>query len=257
MSRDDSSREHQVDQVIATYLRAVDAGEAPCPLEVIANHPDVASELADFFISREQFAQLAEPLQATLNGSVPEPESDFHSTRKLNVHGDAGLRTFGDYELLEEIARGGMGVVYKARQTSLKRIVAVKMILAGQLATNDDIQRFRAEAESAASLDHPGIVPIHEVGEIDGQHFFSMGYVDGTSLAAWLRDGPMPAQTAARWLSQICRAVQFAHEHEVVHRDLKPANILLESKDTTDDFTGDAIRARITDFDWRSVYRAI
>ena len=248
MSGDDNSRERRVDQVIASYLKAVDAGVAPGPLEVIANHPDVASELAEFFVNREQFAQLAEPLQSDLTGALPQPESEFHSTTRSNIQNGPGSRSFGDYELLDEIARGGMGVVYKARQTSLKRIVAVKMILAGRLAAPDDVQRFRAEAEAAASLDHPGIVPIYEVGEIDGQHFFSMAYVDGTSLAVQLRDGPMAARTAAQWLSQICEAVQMAHEHGVVHRDLKPANILLELKDTTDDLTGDAIRVRITDF---------
>jgi fibronectin-binding autotransporter adhesin len=124
---------------------------------------------------------------------------------------------FGDYKLIEEIARGGMGVVYKARQASLNRTVAVKMILAGELATPAEVDRFHAEAQAAANLDHPGIVPIFEVGEAHGQHYFSMGYVEGRSLAERLADGPLPARDAAKLVRQLCDAVQYAHERHVVH----------------------------------------
>ena len=121
-----------------------------------------------------------------------------------------------------------MGVVFKARQMSLNRVVAVKMILAGQLASADDVVRFHAEAEAAANLDHPGIVPIFEVGELQGQHYFSMGYVAGQSLSALVADGPLSPVAAARLMRVVCDAVQYAHEHQVIHRDLKPANILLD-----------------------------
>jgi hypothetical protein len=148
------------------------------------------------------------------------------------------LTTFGDYELLDEIARGGMGVVYRARQVSLDRVVAVKMLLLGQFAAPTVFQRFRAEAVAAASLQHPNIVAIHEVGTHDGQPFFAMDYVVGRNLADLVRDRPLPTRAAAQYLVKIARAVQYAHEHGILHRDLKPANILIDESD----------EPRITDF---------
>jgi zinc protease len=137
------------------------------------------------------------------------------------------LRDFGDYELLEEISRGGMGVVYKARQGSLKRTVAIKMILAGQMAGPEDIRRFRTEAEAAAQLQHPNIVAIHEIGEHDGQHYFSMDYVEGTSLAALARENPVPAKQAAEIVKTVAEAIHYAHTKGILHRDLKPSNVLM------------------------------
>jgi len=148
------------------------------------------------------------------------------------------LKSFGDYEIIEETARGGMGVVYKARQLSLNRVVAVKMILSGALAGDSERRRFRTEAETAARLQHPNIVAIHEVGEHEGHPFFSMDFVEGQSLAEIARHQPLPATRAARYLKTIAEAVQFAHSRGVLHRDLKPSNILIDQND----------QPRITDF---------
>ena len=152
-----------------------------------------------------------------------EPVSQESST----VVGDR-VRYFGEYELLEEIARGGMGVVFKARQVKLNRIVALKMILSGELAGEEEVQRFKTEAEAAANLDHPGIVPIYEIGEHNGQHYFSMGFVDGVSLADRVKDGPLPPREAAELVKKVAEAVAYAHDKGVIHRDLKPANVLLD-----------------------------
>ncbi|HZN33433.1 MAG TPA: protein kinase [Pirellulaceae bacterium] len=138
--------------------------------------------------------------------------------------------SFGHYQLLEPIAKGGMGIVYKARQRNLNRIVAIKMILAGQFADQADIDRFYAEAEAAATLRHPNIVAIHEIGEVQGQHFFSMDYVDGPSLSNLVHESPLPPRRAAELVRTIAETMQFAHDSGIVHRDLKPSNVLLDKK---------------------------
>jgi serine/threonine protein kinase len=227
-SEDCNPRDERVDEAIAEFLEAAEAGRAPDVREFIARHADLATELEAFFADRKQFGQLVQPL-------MPAPQArgggwDEPTLAPAQTDGGSSLGTvryFGDYELLEEIARGGMGVVYKARQVSLKRIVALKMILAGQFAGDDDVRRFKAEAEAAARLDHPNIVPIFEVGQHEGQHYFSMSYVDGESLAHRLSKGVFAPREAAEMMAKIAQAIAYAHVEGVVHRDLKPANILL------------------------------
>ncbi len=183
---------------------------------MLADHPDLAGDLAEFFAADGQFHDLAAPFRecglesAELAGLL----STTNENMPLGFVPDDN-RLIGDYELLNEIARGGMGVIYRAKQRSLNRIVAVKVIRAGASASQDDARRFQIEAQAIADLDHPHIVPIYEVGEERGCSFFSMKLIEGGNLAEQLekyRDDP---QAAARLMATICRAVRHAHERGI------------------------------------------
>jgi WD40 repeat protein len=229
---DDAAREQPVDAIIAAYLQALQAGQTPDREALLQAHADLEAELRSFFADQDRFQEMAAPLRA-----IAGPEASGAEAPTLPPDGapaaDAALGTvtyFGDYELLAEIARGGMGVVYRARQVSLNRMVALKMIIAGQLASPADVQRFRTEAEAAANLDHSHIVPIYEVGTHQGQHYFSMKLIEGGSLAEQMPRLTRQPREAVQLLAAVARAVHHAHQRGILHRDLKPGNILVDSR---------------------------
>jgi serine/threonine-protein kinase len=225
-----TDREQLLDEVVAAYLDAVETQGPQDPQPWLARYPELAQELAEFFTDEDRFGSLMAPLREAASSSATGPFSPHglatprDGTRVQGPPPD----TLGEYEILEEIARGGMGVVFKARQRRLQRQVALKMILAGDLAAPTAVQRFRFEAETVASLDHPNIVPIYDVGEDNNRHFFTMKLIDGSSLTRHvqrLKDDP---DAAADLVATVARAVDYAHRRGLLHRDLKPANILID-----------------------------
>jgi len=209
--------------MLLDQLANANASGGGVDLESLArDNPDLEQELRELWATM-MLADDFGSFDADLIGHATLDAADAAPIRTAHVP-----PAFGDYEPLAEIGRGGMGVVYRARQISLDRPVAVKMILRGALASGSDIARFRVEAESAARISHPNIVPVYEVGERDGQPYFSMQLVEGTTLSQKLADGPLTPRDAASLLAPVCRAVAEAHRNGVLHRDLKPSNILID-----------------------------
>jgi serine/threonine-protein kinase len=211
-----------LDLVYAEFLLREGLGERPSAEEYRRRFPDHADTLqAQIDMHRALAAD-------TRDGFNPPRQAKTAPLTSTSPPGESAWPRVPGYETLEELGRGGMGVVYKARQVALGRVVALKMILAGQLASAADVQRFRAEAEAVARLDHPHIVPIYEVGEHDGQPYFSMKYVEGKGLGQQLTRFARDTRAAARLVAVLARAVHHAHQRGIIHRDLKPANVLID-----------------------------
>jgi serine/threonine protein kinase len=216
-----SDRDAMILRMLDEVTSEARGGKTPDFEALARRHPDLVDEVRMLWATAmvaEDFASVSQVLDSVERAaSAPSRPPTFEPRQRV-----------GDYEILEEIGRGGMGVVFRARQISLGRIVALKMILRGELASAADLTRFRGEAESAARLHHPHVTAVYEIGDHEGQPFFSMQFVEGTTLARRVAEGPLPAREAASLLLPVCRAIAEAHRQGLLHRDLKPSNILID-----------------------------
>jgi serine/threonine-protein kinase len=228
-----SDREQRLDEIVTAFLKAQEVGQTPDRQTLLDSNPDLAAELREFFADQERLEKLAAPLRPLAVSSVPDVSATPLPNKRVGEKArplPPPPRSFGDYTVVGALGQGGMGVVWKARQKRPDRLVALKMFRAGDLASPTDAQRFRNEAEVIAQLDHPHILPVYEVGEHDGVHYFSMKLVEGGSLNDHLDSFRADPRAAARLLATIARAIRYAHQRGVLHRDLKPSNILLDAQ---------------------------
>ncbi len=228
------SNENSWDQLLRPWLEEPPSDLSAALRAVLEQNPDLCRELEQMIaLSRDDSARSSGD-EVTIDLSTQRKREDqaasAASRSDTRRKPSGAYPVFGDYELVKEIGRGGMGVVYRAHQISLGRTVALKMILSGQFANTAEVQRFRNEASAAAKLDHPHNEPIYDVGQCDARHYFSMGYVEGPTLDEVLKMKPLPADSAAEILRKLAIAVEYAHQRGIIHRDLKPANILLDEQ---------------------------
>lgn len=236
-----------LDEAFAAYLRTCDAGELSSREEFLEQFPELADQLKELIEAADLIGKVtlapsirkvdsatAETIVLDLSDSGASNDPAATLPMSHRAEGDAGPTLpfdLGDYLLLDVIGRGGMGVVYRAQQRELDREVAVKMIRSGMLADDAEVRRFYTEAQAAGRLQHPGIVSVYQFGQRAGHHFFSMEYIRGTDLQRRIQEAPLDPKEAARYVRDVARAIQHAHEKGVLHRDLKPANVLIDEQD--------------------------
>lgn len=245
-----TERDERLANLLAALTEQQQKGEAPDIEAVSIQHPDLKEELLGLWATAQFANAFARP--STI-AHVPADELSLPSLMTPE--------SFGDYELIEELGRGGMGVVYKAKQRSLNRLVAIKMMRDARLSSETDRARFRAEANASAKLKHPNIVTVHEVGEQDGQPFFVMEYIEGLPLSQRVAEtGTLPPREAARIIADVASAVQHAHECGILHRDLKSSNVLLDQNQqpyVTDFGLAKRLIVSTSSPDWRTQTGAI
>jgi serine/threonine-protein kinase len=234
--------EIQIEQVIEDFIARTEAGEPFDEAQCLRDHPALAEELRDFFRlhQRAQEAFRFGPTEPTSQVSrVALPTTQLHATPQVEhsawswnriAEAEFPLR-FGVYDLVEEINRGGMGIVYRAVHRELGRTVALKVLRAGEMATPEEVRRFRTEALASSALSHPHIIPTFEAGEEHGLFYLTMAYIEGRDLESVLREGPLDSHRAACLILKTTEAVAYAHRQSIIHRDIKPSNILVDKAD--------------------------
>ncbi len=218
--------DRRFEAIVAAYLEALDRGEPVDREALLTAHPELADRLAEFLDGQAELTAMAGSFLGVTSRDGEDHGTAVPATAPTSESG----RLIGNYEILEQIGLGGMGVVYRARQLGLERIVALKMVRDDGPCTEADLNRFRAEARAIGGLDHPNIVPVYEIGEHGNQRFFSMKLIEGGSLADRLSDFAAEPRAAARTVAAIARAIDHAHQRGILHRDLKPANILIDER---------------------------